>query len=271
MFIVFILLALALVLISFKKIKLSFGILIIDIGLAYIYNIIEFRFIAFIGICFLLSLLYKNYKNIFLEFLIVLFCLLMFIHLIPGVNNIKVLDKVYAGEHSAPFTLYFSFDKPLGVFLLFLLMPSLFENLNRIKPKLFQAVLLFASPFLLLSIPWYLGVIKMEIGFPSWIVYFLFSNLFLVALVEEAFFRGYLQQRLQGLIGGVGALLVASLAFGVVHYKAGVLMIIFASLAGLIYGMAWRYSKSLWLSVFFHYGLNLMHLFFFTYPYYIKT
>lgn len=86
-------------------------------------------------------------------------------------------------------------------FYSFLLMPSLFENLNRIKPKLFQAALLFASPFLLLSIPWYLGVIKMEIGFPSWIVYFLFSNLFLVALVEEAFFRGYLQQRLQGLIG----------------------------------------------------------------------
>lgn len=117
------------------------------------------------------------------------FCLLLFLHFIPGVNNVKILDKVHASEHSSAFTLYFSFDKPLGVFLLFLLMPSLFENLNRIKPKLFQAALLFASPFLLLSIPWYLGVIKMEIGFPSWIVYFLFSNLFLVALVEEAFFR----------------------------------------------------------------------------------
>ncbi|EAJ2343732.1 CPBP family intramembrane metalloprotease [Campylobacter coli] len=270
MILTFILLALALALLSFKKIKLSFVVLVISGFLAYYHNIIEISFIVFAGVFFLLSLYYKNNKNVFLELLIVAFCLLLFLHFIPGVNNVKILDKVHASEHSSAFTLYFSFDKPLGVFLLFLLMPSLFENLNRIKPKLFQAALLFASPFLLLSIPWYLGVIKMEIGFPSWIVYFLFSNLFLVALVEEAFFRGYLQQRLQGLIGSVGALLVASLAFGVAHYKAGILMIIFASLAGLIYGIAWRYSKSLWLSVFFHYGLNLTHLFFFTYPSYVK-
>lgn len=32
-------------------------------------------------------------------------------------------------------------------------------------------------------------------------------------------------------------------------------MIVFASLAGIIYGLAYKYSKSLWISVLFHCGL----------------
>ncbi|ECL3067369.1 CPBP family intramembrane metalloprotease, partial [Campylobacter jejuni] len=67
------------------------------------------------------------------------------------------------------------------------------------------------------------------------------------------------------------ALLIASIAFGLIHYRSGILMIIFASLAGIIYGLAYKYSKSLWISVLFHCGLNLIHLIFFTYPFYLKS
>lgn len=121
MILTFILLALALVLLSFKKIKLSFLTLATSGILAYYHNIIEISFIIFIGVFFLLSLYCKNNKNIFLELLIVAFCLLLFMHFIPGANNIKILDKVHASEHSSAFTLYFSFDKPLGVFYSFCL------------------------------------------------------------------------------------------------------------------------------------------------------
>ncbi|ELK2701570.1 CPBP family intramembrane metalloprotease, partial [Campylobacter jejuni] len=65
--------------------------------------------------------------------------------------------------------------------------------------------------------------------------------------------------------------LIASIAIGLIHYRSGVLMIVFASLAGIIYGLAYKYSKSLWISVLFHYGLNLIHLIFFTYPFYLKS
>lgn len=80
MILTFILLALALTLLSFKKIKLSFLTLAISGILAYYHNIIEISFIIFIGVFFLLSLYYKNNKNIFLELLIVAFCLLLFMH-----------------------------------------------------------------------------------------------------------------------------------------------------------------------------------------------
>ena len=50
MILTFILLALALALLSFKKIKLSFVVLVISGFLAYYHNIIEISFIVFVGI-----------------------------------------------------------------------------------------------------------------------------------------------------------------------------------------------------------------------------
>jgi len=49
-------------------------------------------------------------------------------------------------------------------------------------------------------------------------------------------------------------------------YAGGSLLVIFATLAGLIYGLAWMLSGRLWVAVLFHVGLNLCHLLFFTYP-----
>lgn len=132
-------------------------------------------------------------------------------------------------------------------------------------------ILLILSPLILLFIPWYFNVLKLEFSLPWWLPYFLFSNILLVVLVEEVYFRGYLQQRLSQILNPNSALLIASIAFGLIHYRSGVLMIVFASLAGIIYGLAYKYSKSLWISVLFHCGLNLIHLIFFTYPFYLKS
>ncbi|SQL02415.1 CAAX amino protease [Pseudomonas aeruginosa] len=43
---------------------------------------------------------------------------------------------------------------------------------------------------------------------------------------------------------------------------------LFAGLAGLIYGLAWLWSGRLWVATLFHFGLNLTHLLLFTYPLY---
>lgn len=263
-------LAISLVLLSLDKAKISYLFLLFSLLLGYMFNIINATFIMINVLVFIIAILYQYKKFFILELALFIYALALFLHFIPGVNNIKVLDQVYASANSAPFNLYFSIDKPLGVFILFLLFPVLFKNTNYTKASVLKWGLLFLSPILLLCVPWYLGVIKLEISLPSWILYFLFSNLLLVALVEEAFFRGYLQQRLTQFIHPNLALLIASIAFGLVHYKSGVLMIVFASIAGLIYGLAYKYSKSLWSSVLFHYGLNLIHLVFFTYPFYLK-
>ncbi|CAM4013282.1 hypothetical protein [Campylobacter hepaticus] len=124
----YIFLACALVLLSLNKVKTAYLILVLSVFCAYYFNIINMSFFISNMIAFLLVLFYKYKKSLFLELILFAFCIVLFLHFIPGVNNTKILDQVYASVNSAPFSLYFNFDKPLGVFILFLLLPALFIN-----------------------------------------------------------------------------------------------------------------------------------------------
>jgi uncharacterized protein len=53
--------------------------------------------------------------------------------------------------------------------------------------------------------------------------------------------------------------------FGLAHFGSGLPMIVLASLAGIAYGLAYRY-RGLLASAFAHVGLNLFHILLFTYP-----
>ncbi|WP_370552243.1 type II CAAX prenyl endopeptidase Rce1 family protein [Enterobacter cloacae complex sp. I2] len=44
------------------------------------------------------------------------------------------------------------------------------------------------------------------------------------------------------------------------------MLIIFATLAGVIYGLAWMWSGKLWVATLFHFSFNRVHLLIFTYP-----
>ena len=123
-----------------------------------------------------------------------------------------------------------------------------------------------AWPVLLLYCAVLLGGLAFERHTPDWLGPFMLANLFFVSLAEEALFRGYLQQRLKQVVGGIPALLLSALLFGLVHLSGGLLLVIFATLAGLLYGLAWHWSGRLWLATALHFGLNLTHLLFFTYP-----
>ncbi|MDQ4371173.1 CPBP family intramembrane glutamic endopeptidase, partial [Pseudomonas aeruginosa] len=112
------------------------------------------------------------------------------------------------------------------------------------------------------------GLLRPELHAPAWLWQFVLANLFFVSLAEEALFRGYLQQRLGQWLGPWPALALASALFGLAHFAGGPLLMLFAGLAGLIYGLAWLWSGRLWVATLFHFGLNLTHLLLFTYPLY---
>lgn len=71
------------------------------------------------------------------------------------------------------------------------------------------------------------------------------ANLFCVSLAKEALFRGYIQRRLGQRTGGLLALFITALLFGLAHLQSGLLMVIFAALAGLVYGLAWKWRGRL--------------------------
>ncbi len=76
---------------------------------------------------------------------------------------------------------------------------------------------------------------------------FLFT-FFFIAVPEELFFRGWLQNLLERRIGRTAALLVTAILFGLAHFNKRAVFfnwryVILAALAGVFYGRAWRQDR----------------------------
>lgn len=207
-----------------------------------------------------------RWMQIITEVALVAIAIGLFLHFFPGFNNPRQVQDVQAGPLSTPFSFSYNFDKALIPFVLLICLPQLFRT-TAFPPryKILWLALLAAIP-LLLFIAVELGGLAVELHWPEWLGSFMLANLFFVSLAEEAFFRGYLQQRLRQKGGAVAALLLTSLLFGVSHFPGGPLLMVFATFAGLIYGLAWQWSGRLWVATGMHFLFNMTHLLFFTYP-----
>ncbi|MBB1199750.1 CPBP family intramembrane metalloprotease [Enterobacteriaceae bacterium 89] len=263
------LLAGSLLTLQFNK-KLSLGLLALTVAIGAYTHVLDWRAGVFLAVIAAVAALYYQSRSktthILLEILLVATAIGLMLHLIPGFHNPKVLEGVRAGAQSAPFTMYYNLDKALVPFVLLICLKSLFVTSDHSKAKPGYWLILVAAVPALLMLAVSLGGLRTEFHRPEWLFQFVLANIFFVSLAEEALFRGYLQQRLSSVMHPVLALIVASLLFGGLHYAGGSLLVIFATLAGLIYGLAWMWSGRLWVAVLFHFGLNLCHLLFFTYP-----
>jgi uncharacterized protein len=78
----------------------------------------------------------------------------------------------------------------------------------------------------------------------------------LVAVPEEIFFRGVLQNLLETRLGRTTALLVASILFGLAHFNQGAIFnwryVGLAAIAGIFYGRAWRAKRQLLAAIITH-------------------
>jgi uncharacterized protein len=86
----------------------------------------------------------------------------------------------------------------------------------------------------------------------SWISIFAF-----VALLEETYFRGWLQNLLERRLGRVWSLIVTSVLFGLSHFNKGAThfnwrYVLLATFAGIFYGRAWRAERRLMASAITH-------------------
>ncbi|MET2899015.1 CPBP family intramembrane glutamic endopeptidase [Vibrio rotiferianus] len=221
-----------------------------------------------LGVAYRLPMLASNQKTKPVYYLgwsvMIIWCVMLFVHVIPGFNNLQVLNKVTAGPLSAPFSMYLNLDKPLALFALFLAYPFLLgsEAKGRVKPALLMMIPLLS----LLPIAAMLGALKPELSLPSWWWLFALNNLILTCVAEEALFRGFVQQSLSRRFDWRLGLVIASILFGLAHFAGGPLLIVFATLAGLGYGLVFHFTGRLWCAVLAHFLFNFCHLVFFTYP-----
>ena len=196
--------------------------------------------------------------------LVLLWALALTLHLVPGFDNLKVLDRVQAGPASVPFTLYLNLDKPLIFFGLLLAWPALLGPGGTMRWRPLALLILPLAALLITA--WQLGALKPEVGLPHWWWLFAFNNLLFTCVAEEALFRGFIQQGVASRSKPWLGLLVASLLFGAAHLAGGPLLVLLAALAGACYGLAFLLSGRLSVAIAIHFLFNFAHLALFTYP-----
>jgi membrane protease YdiL (CAAX protease family) len=80
---------------------------------------------------------------------------------------------------------------------------------------------------------------------------------FFIAVPEELFFRGWMQNLLERRVGSARALLITSILFGLSHFNKRAALfnwryVLLAALAGIFYGLAWRQQRRVGASAITH-------------------
>jgi membrane protease YdiL (CAAX protease family) len=192
----------------------------------------------------------------------------LFLHVLPGFNNPRVVTNAVLGPGSIPYSEYLNFDKGVaGLFLLGLYVPDRprsDEGLRHGAGFLWRFAVLVA---MVLPLALVLGYVRWDPKVPSWWALWLWKMVFLTALPEEALFRGVVQTSLDRWIGRSGlAILIAGTVFGIAHLAGGPAYIVLAAVAGIGYGWIYASTRSIAAAIAAHAGLNAVHFFFFSYP-----
>jgi membrane protease YdiL (CAAX protease family) len=200
----------------------------------------------------------------------IILALALAMHWLPGFYNGRGIDPQRFTDDAVPFSMYLNLDKPLIGFWLLLVCPWIVGRRSLRMSLYATAMALTLSAVLALGGALVLGVISWAPKWPDQAGVWVLNNLLLVTLVEEALFRGYIQGGLSRHFkhlpyGENLALLLASLLFGLVHVGAGWQWVLLAGLAGVGYGLAYRFG-GLGAAIATHFGLNLLHFALFTYP-----
>jgi CAAX protease family protein len=183
-------------------------------------------------------------------------------HWIAGFHNWNVTGRFWL-----------NYDKPfMGLFPLVFLLP-LIRTPGGWAQMAWRALPLTALTVLILATLTLLsGTVAFSFKIPSHAFLRLTSNLFLVTIPEEAFFRGFVQEEIykgigQGFKGSVCAIIGASLLFTLFHlgWTSSAAMLGFVFLAGALYGTVYQYTRAIESSIVCHFIVNLLHMTCFTY------
>lgn len=255
------------------------GFLIFAFALGFIAKLFDPIALAPIGALLVLHTLLKGdikgLARLILVLITVAISLTLLTHKFPGFHNWLIVDKLKLTPDAAPFTLYLYFDKPfIGIFILVLGFPLLKD------PREFVQMLKMAIPFILcavaimITVALFSGLIKWSPKLPEIFWFFAIVNLLFICVIEEAFFRGFLQNELfrafggKGFIASAGAIFITAFLFAALHYfwVSSIPFLGLVLMAGIFYGTIYQFTRSLEASILCHWVFNITHFLLFTYP-----
>ena len=206
------------------------------------------------------------------SFLALILSVALVMHLAPGFHNLRVLDQVYLSANGSAFSLYLNFDKTaVGILIVGMTLPIISNSKEwkvMFKEMLPRAILVIA---ILAVMSVLLGFVEFDLKISDNLWIWIPTNLLFVCLAEEAFFRGFIQKNLTHIfsnvkLGNYVAIGITAILFGLAHYMGGIKYMALATIAGVGYGWIYQRTRRIEASILTHFGLNLMHVLFFTYP-----
>jgi uncharacterized protein len=222
---------------------------------------------------------YFNVQNLSVFVRLILFSLILIaaagfaFHIMPGFYNILAIDRVSLSDLSTPFSMYLNFDKVMVAIILYSFSGLYSQEKSINKQDISQILIsLIVCISIIFILSYLFGYIKFDPKLPSILGIWVLNNLLFVCMAEEVIFRGFIQKKLKSLLMQKTNLsylhiIITALIFGLVHFKGGVLYIILAAISGLIYGYIYDKTNKISCALIVHFGLNLAHLIFFTYPF----
>ena len=199
-------------------------------------------------------------------------CAFLFLHVVPGVDNPRIITDAVLGPGSVPYTKYLNFDKGMaGLFLLGIYasdQPAADAGLHHAVSFLWRFAIVVA---VVMALSLAAGEVRWDPKLPPWWAVWTWSMVFLTALPEEALFRGVIQSLITKGLGGTdraatAAIAMAGILFGLAHLAGGPTAVALAAAAGLGYGWIYSSTHSIGAAIAVHAGLNAIHLLFFSYP-----
>jgi membrane protease YdiL (CAAX protease family) len=194
----------------------------------------------------------------------------LFLHVLPGFDNPRLVDHVVLSPGASPYTQYLNVDKGMaGVLLLGIYVPGRVagdRGAGHVAGFFWRFSVVVVAVIALSLATGYVG---WDPKLPAWWPTWLGTMLVLTALPEEAAFRGVIHSWIARRLGdpkSALAILAGGVAFGVAHVAGGPMYVLVATVAGIGYGWIYSSTESIAAAILAHAGLNTIHFLLFTYP-----
>lgn len=179
---------------------------------------------------------------------------------ISGFYPISITSKFHIGLSGAI----------MGFFPLVTL--STVHDKTSIKRTLYGALIGISGIICLGFIVTVFHVVHFQPKFPPVTLIWLWANLILTSIPEEAFFRGFIQKNIASFfhstkIGHMLAVILTSILFTTMHiyWAPSMAILIFVFIASVLYGICYAITNQIESSMITHFLLNAIHMFVFSY------
>ena len=195
-------------------------------------------------------------------------------HFLPGFKSWHIASNLVLSPGAYPYNLWLNFDKPfIGIFALALGIPLITSRSQLYKVLKTAIPLSILGILIIMGISLHFDLVKFNPKIPVIFFVWFIDNLIFVSIPEEAFFRGFIQQEIYNWFGktstaAIGSIFFTSLIFTLLHviWVADLPFLAVVFTTSIIFGTIYQITKSIEASILCHFGLNLIHFLFFSYP-----